>query len=90
MGNSVSADVGFHGKTVGSNANPPPECPMHKKTAPPPPTEPEKKADTSKPSECPVQHGSDINPYNMVCNQLTLNNISNAHFIIIQPLSNHS
>ncbi|KOB67917.1 Cytochrome c heme lyase [Operophtera brumata] len=66
MGNSVSADVGFHGKSVGNNANPPPECPMHKKTAPPPPAEPEKKPESSKPSECPVQHGSDINPYNMM------------------------
>lgn len=66
MGNSVSADVGFHGKSVGSNADPPPECPMHKKTAPPP-AEPEKKSEAPKPSECPVQHGTDINPYNMVC-----------------------
>lgn len=65
MGNSVSAEAVFHGKAAGSNANPPPECPMHKKAAAPPP-EPEKKEETSKLSDCPVQHGNDINPYNMV------------------------
>lgn len=54
MGNQVSA------------ASPPPECPMHKQEAPPPPK-------PTKISECPVKHDlkvgdkSDINPYNMVC-----------------------
>lgn len=39
------------------SGNPPPECPMHQKLAPPKPVE----------SECPVKHGkSDINPLNMM------------------------
>lgn len=58
MGNQVSAEAGVPVSSVGGNANPPPECPMHQKT--------EQKPE-AKPSECPVQHGnSDINPYNMV------------------------
>lgn len=58
MGNSVSAEAGVNLPNIESNSNPPPECPMHKKTDPKP-------EETKKPSECPVQ-GNDVNPYNMV------------------------
>lgn len=61
MGNKVSAEAGVDVKNLSGNANPPPECPMHKKE--------ENKTKTSV-SECPVQHGNDINPYNMVNNSL--------------------
>lgn len=56
MGNKVSAEannINIHG----SSGSPPPECPMHKKEANP---------KNAAPSECPVQHDNDINPYNMV------------------------
>ncbi|XP_063360920.1 holocytochrome c-type synthase [Cydia amplana] len=58
MGNQVSADAGVNLKAPVNNANPPPECPMHKKEESAP-----------KVSDCPVQHGNatnDINPYNMM------------------------
>lgn len=54
MGNKVSAEaINIHG----SSGSPPPECPMHKKEANP---------KNAAPSECPVQHDNNINPYNMV------------------------
>lgn len=54
MGNSVSAETNIKDlKPNEAKGSPPPECPMHKK---------ENKSD----SGCPVQHGNDINPYNMV------------------------
>lgn len=55
MGNKVSAEAHVNIKTGEKDANPPPECPMHNKTEQKP-----------KVSECPVQHGNDINPFNMV------------------------
>ncbi|KAJ8732643.1 hypothetical protein PYW07_015242 [Mythimna separata] len=58
MGNSVSAEAGVNLPNIGSNSNPPPECPMHKKTD-------SKPEEAKKPSECPVQ-GNDVNPYNMM------------------------
>lgn len=64
MGNSVSADASVNIPNIGHNANPPPECPMHKKTE-------QKPEEPKKVSECPVQHGNDINPFNMVSKILT-------------------
>lgn len=69
MGNSVSAEAAFNSSPVGVNANPPPECPMHQKT--------EQKQE-SKPSECPVQHGQDINPYNMVNKHLLVDKFNKS------------
>lgn len=58
MGNTVSADANIKDiKHFEEKGNPPPECPMHKK--------PDNSAKTD--SGCPVQHGNDVNPYNMVC-----------------------
>lgn len=63
MGNSVSAEAGVKVPNVSSNSEPPPECPMHKKS--------EGKAEgPKKVSECPIQHGNDINPYNMVSQEI--------------------
>lgn len=47
-----------HVHIASNNSNPPPECPMHQKQAPPPP----KSA-----AECPVLHNTgDVNPLNMM------------------------
>ncbi|KAG6464808.1 LOW QUALITY PROTEIN: cytochrome c-type heme lyase [Manduca sexta] len=56
MGNSVSAEAGVKIPNVENNSNPPPECPMHNKA----------QQTTKNVSECPVQHGNDVNPFNMM------------------------
>lgn len=59
MGNQVFAEA-VPPKNHDVSGTPPPECPMHNKGTTP-------KSDTkAPPSECPVQHDSNINPYNMV------------------------
>lgn len=60
MGSQVSAEA-LNTKLPEMKGNPPPECPMHNKDAK------EKNELKTKPSECPVQHDNNINPYNMVC-----------------------
>lgn len=59
MGNSVSAESQVRITNV-EIKSPPAECPMHSKSN-------EHPDSTTKPSECPVQHGKDdVNPFNMM------------------------